>query len=86
MKNQNDMIFSISAIALALIFGAVFYFTAKEPIKAPSVKKVPLTTPAFEPGTVSMGNSLEGGGDNGSAGGPEASSSVGAGFRKGGRR
>lgn len=60
MKSQNDMIFSIVAIVLALIFGAVFYFTKREPVKPADPEVVPLAKPQFSPGTVVMANSLPG--------------------------
>lgn len=60
MKSQNDMIFSIVAIVLALIFGAVFYFTKREPVKPADPQQVPLAKPEFSPGTVVMSNSLPG--------------------------
>jgi len=60
MKSQNDMIFSIVAIVLALIFGAVFFFTKREPVKPQDPRPVPLSKPQFAPGTVVMANSLPG--------------------------
>ncbi len=69
MKSQNDMIFSIVAIVLALIFGAVFYFTKREPVKPADPQQVPLSKPEFQPGTVVMGNSLPGASSSRSGGG-----------------
>ncbi len=78
MKNQNDMIFSITAIVLALIFGAVFFFTKREPVKPSDPTPVPLSKPQFAPGTVVMANSLPGASSTpGGAGGGAAAPSAG---------
>lgn len=75
MRNQNDLIFSIVAVVLAVIVSAVLYAT--KPDVPPPVAVTPIdTTPAALPqGDVAMANSLpnaaqaQGGGGGGGGGG-----------------
>lgn len=78
MKTQNDMIFSISAIVLALIAGAIFFFTRPEVPTLPDPQPVPTANAQFTPGAVTMAASLPGGG-GGPGAGPAAGRPAGGG-------
>lgn len=69
MKNQTDLIISITAIVLALIVAAVCYFTMPQ-VTAPAQPAAIVTTPVQLPqGAVRYANSLPGGGNQAGGGG-----------------
>lgn len=77
MKNQNDIIISIVAGVLAIIFGIVFYVTKRDPVAPPAPPSVILTPVQIPAGEVVYSNGLP----NASApGGSPAGFQAGAGF------
>lgn len=84
MKNQNDLIISIVAVVLALIFGGVFMATAREPVK-PAPPEAVVTTDAKMPeGAVKFADSLPGATAGGQAAGGGAMGGGGGGKLGGG--
>ena len=79
MKNQNDMIFSIVAVVLALIVAGVLFATQPEVPAQVAVAPI-TTTPAALPGAdVVMANNLPGAGAGAAGGLGAAGTGAGAG-------
>jgi hypothetical protein len=69
--SQNDLIFSIVAIVLAIGATVTFFFTKREPIAPQAPTAVVTTDPALPPSGVQFANSLPTGGNQaGGMGGP----------------
>src|SRR4051812_44062406 len=70
MKNQNDLIVSISIIVVFLIVFFVCMGTRPQPIQPAPPAQVELSEPAYPTGTTPvMANALPGGGTSGGGGG-----------------
>src|SRR5690242_1007845 len=69
MKNQNDMIFSIVAVVVALIVLGICWGTKRDPQAPPAPEKVNLTNPSLPQGDVIMADALPGAGSNTGVGG-----------------
>ena len=83
MKNQNDIIFSVTAIVVALIVATVLFFTKREPVAPAPPTQVNLTPPQLPTGEIVMSDGLPSGSTSGSAGGAPAG--LGAGRAGGGK-
>jgi len=76
MKNQLDLIVSLSALVIALVFAGVFWGTARKPVAPPAVVPVKTTPVALPTPTIPMvnglvpatGNTGRGGGGGGGGG------------------
>jgi hypothetical protein len=64
MKNQNDMIFSIVAVVVALIVLGICWGTKRDPQAPAAPEKVITSDPALPGGDVVMANALPGAGSN----------------------
>ncbi len=60
MKNQNDLIISIVAVVLALIFGGVFMATARQPVKPGPPETVVVSDAKMPEGAVKFTDALPG--------------------------
>lgn len=65
MKNQNDLIISIVAVVLALIFGGVFMATARQPVKPAPAEAVVTSDAKMPEGSVQFADTLPGAGNTG---------------------
>lgn len=74
MKNQNDLIFTIVAIIVAIGALAGTYFTKPEPLTKPDPAKVIVTDPQYPAGSVTYAPSLPGSGNQQGGGGGMAAS------------
>lgn len=75
MKNQLDLIVSLSALVIALVFAGVFWGTARKPVPPPAVAPVKVSPVALPAPNVPMTNGLvptttQGGGRGAKGGGP----------------
>lgn len=84
MKNQNDLIISIVAVVLALIFGGVFMATAREPVKPAPPEAVIVTDAKMPEGAVKFADSLPGAAASGQAAGGAVGGGGGGGGKLGG--
>jgi hypothetical protein len=71
MKNQNDLIISISVLVVGLIVAVVIYATAPQPTKPAEPTAVDVSPPKLPAGDVvyNMGSGAGGGGFGGMGGG-----------------
>ncbi len=82
MKNQLDLIVSLSALVIAFVFAGVFFGTARKPIPPPIVTPVKVNAVALPAPAVPMTNGLAPAGKSG-GGGKGGGGSKGAGGRGG---
>lgn len=68
MKSQNDLIVTIVAILVALIAGAVSFFTKRPAETPPAPEQVVTTAPALPTSAIKMANTLPNAAQN--SGGP----------------
>lgn len=85
VKNQNDLIVSVTAGVLALGTAAAFYFTKPEPEQKPNPAPVVITDAEIKAASVVYTNSISPSGANGGqAGGGAPRSGFGGGAAPGG--
>ena len=68
-KHTANLVMSIASVVLAIIVGAVLFFTKPDPVPPAPVEKAALTPAKLPDGAVSMANNLPGGSAGPGAGG-----------------
>jgi hypothetical protein len=79
MKNQNDLIWSIVSLVLALIVAGVCFGTKRDPIAPPAPATVNTSKPSYPASIVVMGNALPNAGTAANAPGGGGSGQLGMG-------
>lgn len=85
MKNQLDLIVSLSALVIALVFAGVFWGTARKPLPPPAVTPVKVSPVALPAPAIPMTNGLVPTATKSGGGGGRGGGGGGRGGRGGGR-